>query len=41
MPYFKKILGDRIYLSTDLSKEIDNNNKFISNSVELLSYEYC
>lgn len=29
------------YLSTDLSKEIDNNNKFISNSVELLSYEYC
>jgi len=27
------------YLSTDLSKPIDNNEEFISNQVELLSYE--
>lgn len=27
------------YLSTDLSKEIDNNNSFISNSIKLLKYE--
>ena len=27
------------YLSTDLSKEIDNNKKFISNKIQLLKYE--
>ena len=27
------------YLSTDLSKEIDNNEKYISNKIELLKYE--
>ena len=27
------------YLTTDLSKDIDTNNKFISNKIELLSYE--
>ena len=27
------------YLSTDLSKDIDNNSKYISNKVELLGYE--
>lgn len=27
------------YLSTDLSKEIDNNEKFISNNIKLESYE--
>lgn len=27
------------YLTTDLSKEIDTNNNFISNKIELLSYE--
>lgn len=27
------------YLSTDLSKDIDNNEKFISNKVELIEYE--
>lgn len=27
------------YLSTDLSKDIDTNSKFISNKIELLSYE--
>lgn len=27
------------YLTTDLSKDIDKNNKFISNKIELLSYE--
>ena len=27
------------YLSTDLIKDIDNNKEFISNNVELLSYE--
>ena len=27
------------YLSTDLSKEIDNNEKFISNKIELIKYE--
>ena len=27
------------YLSTDLSKEIDNNKKFISNKIKLLKYE--
>lgn len=27
------------YLSTDLSKDIDNNEKFISNKVELIDYE--
>ena len=27
------------YLSTDLSKEIDNNEKFISNNIKLKSYE--
>ena len=27
------------YLSTELSKDIDNNVKFISNHIELLSYE--
>ena len=26
------------YLSTQLSKEIDTNNKFISNNIELLNY---
>ena len=29
------------YLSTDLFKDIDNNKEFISNKVELLSYEEC
>ncbi len=28
------------YLSTDLSKPIDNNNTFISNKIELLEYEF-
>ena len=28
------------YLSTDLSKEIDNNEKYISNKIELLDYEF-
>lgn len=28
------------YLSTDLSKSIDNNEKFISNKIELLGYEF-
>ena len=28
------------YLSTDLSKGIDNNNEFISNKIELLDYEF-
>ena len=27
------------YLSTELSEEINNNPKFISNKIELLSYE--
>ena len=27
------------YLSTDLSKDIDNNEKFISNKIELIKYE--
>ena len=27
------------YLSTDLSKEIDNNKDFISNQIKLLDYE--
>lgn len=27
------------YLSTDLSKEIDNNHEFISNNIKLKSYE--
>jgi len=27
------------YLTTDLTKEIDNNKKFISNNIELLDYE--
>lgn len=27
------------YLSTDLSKEIDNNSKYISNKIELIDYE--
>lgn len=27
------------YLSTDLTKEIDNNNKFISNKIKLVDYE--
>lgn len=29
------------YLSTDLSKPIDENEKFISNQIELLDYEVC
>lgn len=29
------------YLSTDLSKPIDENEKFISNQIELLGYEVC
>ena len=28
------------YLSTDLSKPLDNNNEFISNKIELLDYEF-
>lgn len=28
------------YLSTDLSKELDNNEKYISNQIELLDYEF-
>ena len=28
------------YLSTDLSKEIDNNEKYISNKIELINYEF-
>jgi len=28
------------YLSTDLSKEVDNNPKYISNQIELLDYEF-
>ena len=28
------------YLSTDLSKSIDNNEKYISNNVELIDYEF-
>jgi cysteine synthase A len=28
------------YLSTDLSKPIDNNEKFISNQVEILDYKF-
>ena len=28
------------YLSTDLSKDIDNNEKFISNKIELIKYEW-
>lgn len=28
------------YLSTDLSKQIDNNEKYISNKIELLDYEF-
>ncbi len=28
------------YLSTDLSKQIDNNSKFVSNQIELLGYEF-
>ena len=27
------------YLSTDLSKQIDNNEKFISNKIDLIKYE--
>ena len=27
------------YLSTDLSKEIDNNKNFVSNQIELINYE--
>ncbi len=27
------------YLSTDLTKEIDNNKNFVSNKIELLNYE--
>ncbi len=27
------------YLSTDLSKEIDNNHEFISNNIKLKGYE--
>ena len=27
------------YLSTDLSKEMDNNEKFISNKIKLINYE--
>ena len=29
------------YLSTDLSKEIDENNEFISNTIKLKRYEIC
>ncbi|MCI9039523.1 MAG: cysteine synthase family protein [Clostridia bacterium] len=29
------------YLSTDLSKPIDENNKYISNQVKLITYEVC
>ena len=28
------------YLSTDLSKEVDNNEEYISNKIELLDYEF-
>ena len=28
------------YISTDLSKPIDNNEKFISNKVEILDYQF-
>ena len=28
------------YLSTDLSKGIDNNEKYISNKIELIDYEF-
>lgn len=28
------------YLSTDLSKEIDNNEKYISNKIELIDYQF-
>ena len=29
------------YLSTDLSKPIDENNQYISNQVKLITYEVC
>ena len=29
------------YLSTDLSKPIDENEKYISNQVKLITYEVC
>ena len=28
------------YISTDLSKPLDNNEKFISNQVEILGYKF-
>lgn len=28
------------YISTDLSKPIDNNPKYLSNKIELLDYEF-
>ena len=36
---FKSILDNKKYLSTDLIKEIDNNENFISNKIELKKYE--
>jgi len=29
------------YLSTELSKEVNNNPEFISNKIKLLEYEFC
>ena len=28
------------YITTDLSKPIDNNSKFISNKIEIIDYEF-
>ena len=28
------------YITTDLSKQIDNNSKFISNKIEIIDYEF-
>ncbi len=49
MYYFKKNIkgpvvtvfadDNKKYLSTDLSKPIDNNEKYISNKIKLLQYE--